>query len=410
MSRELAYSRSVRPEFRTYLANGLALWLAPRLSINQRFPLTSSLSVEVLSADERSRVPNTNGRDWLSCSTNLPRYPTSQLGVSWSCIPTPSAFGGAVGRVAISRWLSKKAAGASPFFPPRDQAVVKAIACEAVCQTKLPLSRLSTSDLAARAATALRRSISPSTVWRILDADAIKPWRYEYWIFPRDPQFADKAGRVLDLYAGFWDGKPLGRRDYIISSDEKTSIQARIRRHETLPTAPRRPMRVESEYKRGGALQYLAAWDVRRGRVMGRCEAQTGIESFGRLVEQLMRPEPYRSANRVFWVVDNGSSHRGQTAVQRLRKAYRKAVLVHTPVHASWLNQVEIYFSIIQRKVLTRNDFASLDEVEQRLLLYEELSNREPRPFDWKFDRAALQAFLKRLDAKREMLSSAWVG
>jgi hypothetical protein len=214
----------------------------------------------------------------------------------------------------------------------------------------------------------------------------------------------------MDLYAGVWEGKPLGPRDYIISSDEKTSIQARIRRHETLPTAPRRPMRVESEYKRGGALQYLAAWDVRRGRVMGRCEAQTGIESFGRLVEQLMRTEPYRSANRVFWVVDNGSSHRGQTAVQRLRKAYRKAVLVHTPVHASWLNQVEIYFSIIQRKVLTPNDFASLEEVEQRLMLYEELSNREPRPFDWKFDRAALQAFLKRLDAKREMLGSAWVG
>ena len=79
-------------------------------------------------------------------------------------------------------------------------------------------------------------------------------------------------------------------------------------------------------------------------------------------------------------------------------------------MHVSWLNQVEIYFSIIQRKVMTPNDFASLDEVEQRLLLYEELSNREPRPFDWKFDRAGLQAFLKRLDAKREMLSSAWVG
>ena len=105
------------------------------------------------------------------------------------------------------------------------------------------------------------------------------------------------------------------------------------------------------------------------------------------------------SANRGFGVVDNGSSHRGQTTVRRLRKAHRKAVLVHTPVHTSWLNQVEIYFSIIQRKVLTPNDFASLDEVEQRLLLYEELSNREPRPFDWKFDLATLQAFLKRLEA-----------
>jgi hypothetical protein len=324
----------------------------------------------------------------------------------WICTPTPSGSGGIAGRAAISPWPIERAAGASPLFPPRDQAIVKAVACEVVCQSKLPLSRLSTTDLAEQASTALGRSISPSTVWRILDTDAIKPWRYEYWIFPRDPKFSEKAGRVLDLYASSWEGKPLGRRDYIISSDEKTSIQARIRCHATLPAGPGRAMRVEHEYERGGALQYLAAWDVRRGRVLGRCEAKTGIESFGRLVEQVMRTEPYRSASRVFWVVDNGSSHRGQTAVQRLRKAYRKAVLVHTPVHASWLNQVEIYFSIIQRKVLTPNDFASVEEVEQRLRLYEKLSNREPRPFDWRFDRAALQAFLERLDAKRECLAS----
>jgi hypothetical protein len=166
-------------------------------------------------------------------------------------------------------------------------------------------------------------------------------------------------------------------------------------------------MRVEHEYERGGALQYLAAWDVRRGRVLGRCEEKTGIEAFGRLVEQVMRTEPYRSASRVFWVVDNGSSHRGEAAVRRLRKSYGKAIMVHTPVHASWLNQVEIYFSIIQRKVLTPNDFASLEEVEQRLLLYQELSNREPRPFDWRFDRAALQEFLGKLEAKRGLLPSA---
>ena len=307
-------------------------------------------------------------------------------------------------------WLIEWAAGASPPFPARDRAIVKAIACEAVCQTKLPLSRLSTADLASRASADLGRSISPSTVWRILDTDAIKPWRYQYCIFPRDPKFSEKAERVLDLYAGSWQGKPLGRRDYIISSDEKTSIQARIRCHATLPTGPGRPMRVEHEYKRGGALQYLAAWDVRRGRVLGRCEERTGIDSFSRLVDQVMRSEPYRSASRVFWVVDNGSSHRGQTAIRRLRKAYRKAVLVHTPVHASWLNQVEIYFSIIQRKVLTPNDFASLEEVEQRLRLYEELSNREPRPFEWMFDRAALHKFLAKLEAKRELVSSQSAG
>jgi hypothetical protein len=269
------------------------------------------------------------------------------------------------------------------------------------------LSRLSSSDLATRAATALGRSISPSTVWRILDADSIKPWRYEYRIFPRDPRFAEKAGRVRDLYAGSWEGEPLGSGDYIISSDEKTSIQARVRCHETLPTAPGRPMRVEHEYKRGGALQYLAAWDVRRGQVLGRCEERTGIDSFGRLVEQVMTSEPYRSADRVFWVVDNGSSHRGRAAIDRLRRAYRKAFMVHTPVHASWLNQVEIYFSIIQRKVLTPNDFAGLQEVEDRLRLYEELTNREPRPFAWKFNRAALQAFLTKLEAKRKLMSEA---
>ena len=309
--------------------------------------------------------------------------------------------------MATSLCPIRRDAGESPIFPPRDQAVVKAIACEAVSQTRLPLSRLSTTDLAVQASTALGRAISSSTVWRILDADAIKPWRYEYWIFPRDPMFSDKAGRVLDLYGGSWEGKPLGCRDYIISSDEKTSIQARIRCHATLPTAPGRPMRVEHEYQRGGALQYLAAWDVRHGRVLGRCEAKTGIESFGRLVDQVMRTQPYRSASRVFWVVDNGSSHRGQAAINRLRKSYRKAVLVHTPVHASWLNQVEIYFSIIQRKVLTPNDFASLEEVEQRLRLYEELTNQEPCPFDWKFNRAALQTFLTKLEAKRALLPAA---
>ena len=319
----------------------------------------------------------------------------------WACIPTRFAFGAGAGPAVSFRWSIERDVGASRLFPPRDQAIVKAIACEVVSTLKLPLSRLSLTDLAARAESALGKPISPSTVCRILQTDAIQPWRYQHWIFPRDPQFAEKAGRVLDLYAGFWNGKPLGPKDCIISSDEKTSIQARVRCHPGLPAGPGRPARVEHEYERGGALQYLAGWDVRRGRVMGRCEPTTGIEPFGRLVDQIMRTQPYRSADRVFWVVDNGSSHRGQAAINRLRKAYRKAILVHTPVHASWLNQVEIYFSVIQRKVLTPNDFMNLNEVEQRLRLYEELTNQQPRPFDWRFDRAALADFLKRLAARQ---------
>jgi hypothetical protein len=410
MPGERDYSRIDRWESRSSLSNGRVSCPALHLSIGPRFRPISSNNVAASSVGVPSRSPNTKGPGWLSCSTNHPRSPMSQRGLSWNCTPTPSAFGGVAGLRATSPWRTRPVAGESPIFPPRDQAVVKAIACEAVSQTQLPLSRLSSADLAARASTALGKAISPSTVWRILDADAIKPWRYEYWIFPRDPHFAERAGRVLDLYAGTWEDKPLGSKDYIISSDEKTSIQARIRCHPTLPTGPGRPMRVEHEYERGGALQYLAAWDVRRGQVLGRCEERTGIESFGRLVEQVMKTEPYKSADRVVWVVDNGSSHRGQAAIDRLGKAYRKAVLVHTPVHASWLNQVEIYFSIIQRKVLTPNDFASLEEVEQRLRLYEELTNREPRAFDWKFNRTALQTFLAKLEAKRALLPSSMTG
>src|SRR5262249_58214216 len=146
---------------------------------------------------------------------------------------------------------------------------------------------------------ALGTPISRSTVWRILDRDAIKPWQYQYWIFPRDPRFAEKAGPILDLYAGTWPGQPLGPRDHILSADEKTSIQARARVHPPLPCGPGRPTRVEPEYRRGGAWQYLAAWEGRRGYVTGRCEAKTGLAPFGRLVEQVLGQEPYRSRGRL---------------------------------------------------------------------------------------------------------------
>ena len=364
-------------------------------------PRTSWLRPKPSCDDVRSSSSSDNGPAWSSCciSNHSSRIPRPQP--TCTCIPTPSASGGNAGPKATSLWMMSQDAVARPLFPPRDEAIVKAIACETVAQTKLPLSRQSLDDLTTRAQYALGKPISRSTVWRILDGDAIKPWRYEHWIFPRDRRFAEKAGVILDLYAGSWQGLRLGPKDHIISADEKTSIQARMRCHPSLAPAPRRPRRVEHEYGRGGALQYLAAWDVRRGYVMGRCEPKTGIVPFGRLVAEVMEREPYRSADRVFWIGDNGSSHRGEASVKRLAKAYGNLILVHTPVHASWLNQVEIYFSIIQRKVLTPNDFANLDEVEQRLRFYETLTNGEPRPFQWKFDREKLTAFLERLEKKR---------
>jgi len=282
---------------------------------------------------------------------------------------------------------------------------VKAIACELPSERGIPLSRFSTREIATEV---IRRGIvaeiSGSTIWRWLNEDAIKPWQYRSWIFPRDPQFEQKAGRVLDLYQGIWCGIPLGFDEYVISSDEKTSIQARVRKHDTLPTTRGKCMRVEHEYSRGGSLTYLAAWDVRRAKIFGRCEAKSGIAPFGRLVDQVMAQEPYLSAKRVFWILDNGSSHRGQSCIARFKQRWPKIVVVHLPVHASWLNQIEIYFSIIQRKVLTPNDFQSLEAVEERLLQFQDRYEEIAKPFEWKFTRDDLSKLLMRLSKHSEDL------
>jgi hypothetical protein len=248
---------------------------------------------------------------------------------------------------------------------------VKRIACERPRDTGVPVARWSLPDLRREVLTrGLVATVSGTTLWRWLDADAIRPWRHRSWLFPRDPRFADRAGPILDLYQRRWMGRPLGPDDYVISADEKTSIQARERRHASAPVAPGRPVRVEHEYRRHGAWAYLAAWDVHRARLFGRCEPRSGIAPFDRLVDDVMTQEPYRSAQRVFWVLDNGSAHRGVKGDARLQARWPTIQPVHTPLHASWLNQIEIYFSVVQRKVLTPNDFATLTALEHYLLAF----------------------------------------
>lgn len=284
---------------------------------------------------------------------------------------------------------------APELFPPEVVVTVKALACDRPATRDCPLARWSLRELAAETArTGLVASISGSTIWRWLDADAIRPWSHRSWIFPRDPDFAAKAGRLLDLYARTWAGTPLTADDFVISADEKTSIQARRRCHPTMPTRAGQVMKVEHEYDRAGAWAYLAALDVHHARLFGRCEATTGIAPFDRLVAQVMTAAPYREARRVFWIVDNGSSHRGAASVDRLQQRYPNLHLVHGPVHASWLNQIEIYFSIVQRKVLTPNDFASLADVESRLLAFQRRYERVAHPFEWTFTRHDLTQLL----------------
>jgi DDE superfamily endonuclease len=284
-------------------------------------------------------------------------------------------------------------------FPPELVVRVKAIACELPAKLGLPLSRWSLAELGSHVRrSGLMAAISDTTIWRWLSEDAIRPWQHRCWIFPRDPGFEEKAGRILDLYHRVWKGRRLRSDEFVISADEKTSIQARARKHPPAKVGPGQPMKVEHEYKRLGAWAYLAALDVHRFRIFGRCEHKNGIAAFNRLVAQVMKRRPYRHARRVFWIVDNGTGHRGPAAVRRLQTRYPNLVLVHGPVHASWLNQIEIYFSVLQRKVLTPNDFSSLPALEKRILDFQRHYQRVARPFDWRFTRKDLAALLRKLD------------
>jgi hypothetical protein len=278
---------------------------------------------------------------------------------------------------------------------------IKSLACEIPSSLGLPFSRLSSADIAREAVLrGIVLAISVATVWRYLSSDSIKPWMHRSWLFPRDPFFREKAAVVLDLYFRVFQGMPLGPDDYVISSDEKTSIQARRRR--VLGRGPRSKQTrlVEFEYERQGALAYLTAWDVHRAKLFGICEQTTGIEFFHQLVDLVMGQEPYRSARRVFWITDNGSSHRGEPSVRRLSQWYPNAILIHTPVHASWLNQVEIFFSILQRKVLTPNDFADLHSLEEAILKFQDLYSQIAQPFSWKYTKDDLKKTLSRIHAQ----------
>jgi transposase len=287
-------------------------------------------------------------------------------------------------------------------------AAITALACTLPAETGIPLARWSSTELAAETVTrGITDAISVSTVRRWLSGAVIKPWQHRSWIFPRDQDFDTKAARVLDLYARTWNGVPLGDDEYVISADEKSQLQALRRRHPGQPARPGQLRRVEFEYRRGGTLAYFAAYDVHHARVIGQIVPKTGIEPFTHLVAQVMSCEPYASARRVFWIVDNGSSHAGQASIDRMTAAWPTATLVHLPIHASWLNQVEIYFSILQRKAITPGDFADLDALASRILAFQDRYNATATPFDWTFNRTDLRALLDRVSQPAPIQTAA---
>jgi transposase len=279
-----------------------------------------------------------------------------------------------------------------------DRAAAVALACQLPGETGVPLSRWTGPELARElAARGLAGLMPVSSLLRILAQNPVKPWQYQSWIFPRDPDFEAKAKVILDLYQGFYGGEPLRPGDRILSFDAKPSIQARGRIHATLPAAPGRPVRVEHEYERHGALALLAGLDVHTGKVFASTPKTTGIVPFMDLAGQVMERPEYKNAPRVFVIVDNGSDHRGKKAAGRLRKAHPNAVMIHTPVHASWLNQVEIFFSIVQKKVVSPNDFPSTEKLSETLLAFIDRYNQTAEPFSWKYTADDLKDLLRRI-------------
>jgi transposase len=294
----------------------------------------------------------------------------------------------------------RRRSGRPRAYPAEVVAGVKAMACEPPSERDVPLSRWSSAELAAQAvAEGLVAALSASTVRRWLAEDAIRPWQYRSWIFPRDPAFAVKAARVLDLYGRVWQGDELGPDDYVLSADEKSQLQALSRCHPGLGPAPGRPRRVEFEYHRHGTLAYFGAYDVHRATLIGHVAPTTGIVPFAALVKKVMSTEPYASARRVYWVVDNGSSHVGRASIKRMAETWPTVTLVHLPVHASWLNQVEVVYSVIQRKVIKGGDFADLSVLADALVRFEARYNTTAKPFDWTFTRADLAELCRRIDA-----------
>jgi hypothetical protein len=281
---------------------------------------------------------------------------------------------------------------ADRVFPPQQQAMAKAIACQPPKRRNDPFSRYSLPEIGNILMTeGIVETISVPTLCRWFATDAIKPWRYQNWIFPRDPRFLDLATVVLDLYQGFWQGIPLTADDLIVCADEKSGLQVLQRTYPIQWPIPRGLTKVEFEYKRHGTLVYQAALDVRQGTIIGQIVKKNEIATFNQLVKKAMEMPPYNKARRVFWIVDNGGCHHKNTFPSRLKQMYPNAIAVHLPTHASWLNQIELYFSILQRKALTPRDFAGPTEMEARILDFEQRYNENPKPFNWKFTATDLQ-------------------
>ena len=220
--------------------------------------------------------------------------------------------------------------------------------------------------------------ISASQIGRILAADDVKPHQVDGWLTRRDtPEFLERAADVCGLYLSSPENA------VVLSIDEKTGIQAKSRKHPTQPVRPSRPARREFEYLRHGTASLIAAFDVKSGKVHARdIEANNSVTFMGFLeeIDGLINDRL-----TIHIVLDNGSSHTSKAT--RVWLAEHPRFTVHyTPAHASWLNQVEAFFSILTRKLLRRGEFSSREDLVAKMMAFIEHYSETAKPFKWVYD------------------------
>lgn len=285
-------------------------------------------------------------------------------------------------------------------FPPDVATYLTKLACELPDAAGRSLSLWTCAELArALEREGIVATISPQSVQRILGAFRLKPWRVHYWLTPKGPLDEEFRRRVEDLCALYT--RPLEPHERVLCLDEKTSIQPRPRRAETQPAAPDlAPVRLEHEYGRAGAVVLLAAFDVRTGGVLGICRRRKRQIEFIELLEEIDRTTP-PSVTVLHIVCDNVSTHHGKRVRAWLER--RPRFQMHfTPVHCSWMNQVEQWFSILQRKRLAAPRFDDLADLATKIAAFIAQWNEIAHPFDWK-----RESFRKVLDRAEAAIAKA---
>jgi transposase len=225
--------------------------------------------------------------------------------------------------------------------------------------------------------------ISASQCWRICRALELKPWQVESWMTSHDPDFWEKAADVCGLYLN----PP--HNAVVFSVDEKTAIQAKTRINPTKPAVPGIPARREFEYERNGTAVLYAALNVHQGDVYGWVTDSCDSINFITFLWDLIDQTP--ADMELHCIVDNLSAH--LTEKTDILLEHNPRVHLHfTPTHASWLNQVELFFSILERRLLRRGEFSSLDQLTRRVIAFINDYNRRAAPFRWTYQGRPLMA------------------